>query len=132
MISRRQLPELRIFASVEATLPLEDAPECAALVVPNGNDQRRIHDWFRYKEAFSADLLKYVLGNFTRIGRSQADVQLLDPFCGVGTGLLSAQTLEGLPYRIVSIGIACNPLAVFIARAKLAWPQVDPRHLLTL
>src|SRR5207247_3540285 len=72
------------------------------------------------------------LGNLIRIGRSRADVQLLDPFCGVGTGLLSAQTLQGLPYRITSIGIDCNPLAVFIARAKLAWPQVDPSHLLAL
>lgn len=132
MISRRQLPELRAFARVEAKLPLQDAPECASLVVPNGNGQLPVHHWFRYKEAFSADLLKYVLDHVAIAKRPEADLQLLDPFCGVGTGLLSAQTLEDWPHGISSIGIECNPFAAFIARAKVGWPHVDPERLVNL
>ena len=132
MISRRQLPELRAFGRVEAGLPLRSAPECASLVVPNGNSHRPVHHWFRYKEAFSADLLSYVLDQVSVDWHSRSSIQLLDPFCGVGTGLLSAQLLGSRPCRVESIGIECNPFATFVARTKLAWPRIDPRQLRAL
>ena len=47
---------------------------------------------------------------------------LADPYCGVGTSLLSAQIV---PDRIQSaIGIERNPFVAFIARSKLSWPLV--------
>lgn len=129
MISRRQLPELRAFTRAESTLPMRIAPEYASLVVPNGNGSRPVHQWFKYKEAFSADLLDYVLDHVLVASPLPRNIRLLDPFCGVGTALLSAQLLENRPYRIDSIGIECNPFAAFVARTKVAWPRIDPRRL---
>ncbi|HYC54837.1 MAG TPA: hypothetical protein VEL28_07850, partial [Candidatus Binatia bacterium] len=119
MISRRQLPELRSFASVETRLPIAEAPELGKLVVPNGNSERPGHRWFRYKEAFSADLLTALAERLSF--PTDRTLTLLDPFCGVGTSLLSAQLLSSRGYRIQGVGIECNPLAALIARTKVSW-----------
>lgn len=132
MISRRQLPELRAFARAESELPFRTVPEYASLVVPNGNSAQPVHQWFKYKEAFSADLLEYVLDQADISVPARGRVRLLDPFCGVGTGLLSAQLLNRQGFRPESIGIECNPFSALVARAKLAWPTIDPRRLRVL
>lgn len=131
MISRRQLPELRLFSRAESVLPLGSEPQYASLVVPNGNSGRPVHHWFKYKEAFSADLLEYVLDHVLPSPSFAPPARLLDPFCGVGTSLLSAQLLDR-PYRLESVGIECNPFSAFIARTKVSWPRVDPRRLRSL
>lgn len=129
MISRRQLPELRAFMRAEAQLPLRSAPEYANLVVPNGNSSRAVHKWFKYKEAFSADLVGHILRTQDVEASTGRAVRLLDPFCGVGTGLLSAQLLAETTYRVEAIGIECNPFSAFVAKTKLSWPRIDPRRL---
>jgi hypothetical protein len=132
MISRRQLPELQAFIRAEAGLPFRTAAEYASLVVPNVNRSRAIHQWFKYKEAFSADLLDRLLGDCL-VGRpTPSRIRLLDPFCGVGTSLLSAQLLKPHPYQIASIGIECNPFSAFVARTKVSWPSIDPDRLRAL
>jgi hypothetical protein len=112
-------------------VPLRSAPEYAGLVVPNGNASQPVHHWFKYKEAFSADLLAYLLDSLVVKGSGATQIRLLDPFCGVGTTLLSAQLLRR-PYEVEALGIDCNPLSAFVARTKLAWPRVDPLKLRSL
>jgi hypothetical protein len=127
MISRRQLPELRRYATVENELPIVETPELAQLVVPNGNSERPGYRWFKFKEAFSADLLSVLLERLSV--PPNRDLVLMDPFCGVGTTLLSAQLASSRGYRFRTIGIECNPLAELISRTKLAWHQIDVRKL---
>ena len=51
-------------------------------------------------------------------------LSLLDPYCGVGTTLLSAQIL---PNQVESAtGFERNPFAAFVASSKLSWPEIDP------
>lgn len=125
MISDRDLPELEDYRLLERGLPLEMVPAFAPLVVSNGNESSPIHRWFRYKEAYSAKLLDELLSYLG--GARKRDLVLLDPFCGVGTALLSAQLC---PDRIsCAIGVERNPFAAFVARTKLAWPQIDAQEL---
>ncbi len=125
MISRRQLPELRAYAAAETSLPFALAPEFRTLVVPNGNDARPVHRWFRYKEAFSADLLDYTLKHIDLGLPEGSSFSLLDPFCGVGTSLVSAQLLQREGASIRATGIDCNPFSAFVAQVKTSWPRID-------
>ena len=125
MISRRQLPELRAFARAESELPFRSAPEYASLVIPNSNSRQPVHQWFKYKESFSADLLDHVLDQIDVGTSSGPRIRLLDPFCGVGTSLLSAQLLERQGYQVESVGIECNPFSALVARTKVSWPTID-------
>lgn len=132
MISRRQLPELRAYAQAEAALPVRFRPEYASLVVPNGNETRPVHRWFKYKEAFSANLLDHLLRRVELGLAPTSTVRLLDPFCGVGTSLVSSQLLKSDAYSVEAIGVECNPFSAFVARTKASWPLVDPVRLRAL
>lgn len=127
MIGRNKLPELRVFSEMEKDLPLRVDPCLSSLVVPNGNGSAAGHRWFKYKEAFSSDLLKHVLAKTSCGQDAGATIRILDPFCGVGTSLLSAQLLDGKSIR--ATGIECNPFSAFAARTKLAWNEMDPGKL---
>ena len=122
MIDRKQLPELRTYARVEKELPLRTDLNFAPLVVPNGNGSAACHRWFKYKEAFSSELLAHLL-KMLDLDQSLSDpIRLLDPYCGIGTSLLSAQMLDG---KVVSTGIECHPFSAFTAATKLAWHEMD-------
>ena len=129
MIRREQLPELRNYARAEKEFQLRADPAFARLVVPNGNGLAACHRWFKYKEAFSSELLAPVLAKIDAGGRAHETVRMLDPFCGVGTSLLSAQLLKR---KINPLGIECNPFSAFIARTKLAWHLMDPKKIRAL
>lgn len=129
MISRRQLPELRAFARAESSLPFRSAPEYASLVIPNGNSDQPVHQWFRYKESFSADLLRHVLAQIQVEPSGSSRIRLMDPFCGVGTTLVSAQVLRHRGFQIDSVGIECNPFSTLVARTKIAWRTIDSERL---
>lgn len=125
MISDKDLPELESYRRLEQNLPITADPSFGPLVVSGTNESSPIHRWFKYKESYSGGLLQSIL--------SQASIQtpnglvLLDPYCGVGTSLLSAQTNS---HSIASAtGIERNPFVAFVARAKLGWPQVDINEL---
>jgi hypothetical protein len=122
MIQRDQLPELRSFAKAEQALPLQADPTLAPFVTPNGNLTSPVHRWFRYKESFSSDLLHHLLTLYPLPLGANTPFCLLDPFCGVGTSLLSAQLSQ---ISIASTGIECNPFSAFVAKTKLAWPTID-------
>jgi len=55
------------------------------LVSFQASKDRAIYRWFKYKEAFSADLVRYLLRRF-----SVSTGILLDPFAGSGTALFAA------------------------------------------
>jgi DNA modification methylase len=125
MISDKDLPELESYRLLENNLPLEMVPSFGSLVVSSENDSAPVHRWFRYKEAYSAQLLDNLLSH-AGLGASRSLV-LLDPYCGVGTTLLSAQIN---PDAISSAtGIERNPFVAFVARTKLAWPAIDAQEL---
>ncbi len=64
-----------------------------------------IHRWFRYREAYSPDLIRQL----------QLGARILDPFCGCGSIMVgAAQTGRQ------SVGIDVNPVAIFAAKVKLS------------
>lgn len=72
------------------------------------NRDRPYYRWYRFKEAFSADLVEYLLNQYKIRGR------ILDPFAGVGTALFVASRLG-----IASDGIELLPIGQEIIRTHL-------------
>jgi len=96
---------LTCLEQITGSLPVEHHPELANLVNWGNIRDLPIHRWFRYREAFSPQLIKELsLGN-----------RILDPFCGCGSIMVGAAEMGRC-----SVGIDINPLATFIARTKLA------------
>jgi len=125
VISDKDLPELENYRLLEENLPLESAPAFGSLVVSSENEKSPVHRWFRYKESYSGELLNQLL-SYMRLDTT-GGLALLDPYCGVGTALLSAQTN---PDAVRSAtGIERNPFVAFVARTKLAWPSTDAEEL---
>jgi hypothetical protein len=78
------------------------------------------HGLHEYKGKFNPQVPKAILNIFgMRTGQ-----RVLDPFCGSGTSLVEASHLG-----LSATGTDINPLAVFIANAKLASLQTDPDEL---
>ena len=71
--------------------------------------QLPFHNWFYYKEGYSPKLIDYCL----QLSQVKKPLNILDPFCGVGTTLLRSKELG-----INSIGIDSSPLAIFVSRVK--------------
>lgn len=130
MILEEQLPELAFYRELEKTIPLAERFDYADHVSPNGNVGLPVHRWFRFKESFSAGLLREIVGlKLPSLGKK---FRLLDPFCGVGTTLVAAQEMSAAGYDIEATGIESNPFIAFTARTKLMWPEIDAKGLITL
>jgi len=112
---------LHVYHSYEQTLPLYHATnEHAALTRFNGNREMPVHNWFMFKEGFSANLLSWICNDLPfDLNKAEA---ILDPFCGVGTSLLSAQLAYQGNHHLLLIGVERNPFIHFAAQAKLKWP----------
>jgi SAM-dependent methyltransferase len=123
MITDHDLPELELYRRLECQLPFEIDGSYGRYVTANGNDKAPVHRWFRYKESFSANLLKTVIHELTPGLRGE--VRLLDPFCGVGTALVASQELSALGYQISATGIERNPFAAFVAITKVNWKNIQ-------
>ena len=67
------------------------------------------HNWFDYKHGYSEDLVKAIIASS---GISDTDM-ILDPFCGVGTTNVVAQSLG-----IKNVGYDISPIALLAARVK--------------
>ncbi len=75
-----------------------------------GNKDKHAYGWYKYKEAFSAGLVEFVLTSYN--GRISGKV--LDPFAGIGTTLFAASS-QGIP----ADGIELLPIGQEIIRARL-------------
>ena len=73
------------------------------------NKGRRVYRWYKYKEAFSASLVEYLLNRFGIVSG-----RILDPFAGMGTTLFAAGAV-GLD----ADGIELLPVGQHIVRARL-------------
>lgn len=85
---------------------LEERLTWRSLVSYVGNRNEPVLRWFRYKESFSAELVRRLISEF---GLNEKDF-ILDPFSGLGTTLYTAQG-EGIP----SAGVDLLPLSSFVA-----------------
>lgn len=122
---RHLVQEYRAF---QEELPLRKAePSLEGLVRFNGNKAMPVHGWYSFKEGFSADLLSW-LCKAIPCDLDELDY-ILDPFCGVGTSLLSAQ-LGYQGNEILHVyGVEHNPFIRFVAQAKLSWPEYRPNRI---
>lgn len=89
-----------------------------ALTTFNGNKSRPIHRWFTYKEGFSSTLYPWLVSKLSLV--TERPIRVLDPFCGVGTSLLSAQ-FSIAPVHEALLGIEVNPFVAWVAKVKANW-----------
>lgn len=81
--------------------------------------QRPAYRWYKYKEAFSAQLVEYVLCTYgIHSGR------LLDPFAGSGTALFAASGVG-----LAADGLELLPIGQEIVQARLALRQNEDGEL---
>lgn len=83
------------------------------------NKDEPIYRWFKYKEGFSSNLVKYFLSEY-----SPTPGKILDPFAGVGTTLFTAQEIGWEPY-----GIELLPVGVFTIQAREAAKKINVDEL---
>jgi hypothetical protein len=76
------------------------------------DEDRAVHDWYRFVLSFPPHLVRKYLEKFA-VGRNS---MVPDPFCGTGTTLVECKKL-GIP----SAGIEANPVAAFASGVKVDW-----------
>lgn len=69
-----------------------------------------IHRWFPYLQGYSSQIVEELI----RVTNVKKGETILDPFCGVGTTLVSCK-MKG----INSIGFDISPLSVFVSQVKV-------------
>lgn len=108
---------LRLYSQLERDFSVDyRIQDFQHLVRSNNNINRPIHRWFPFKEAFSCDLLPKMFHEWGF--KKNTKLKLLDPFCGVGTSIISAYDLIQHGWNIQAIGIECNPFLQFVASTK--------------
>jgi DNA modification methylase len=85
------------------------SPEFHNLVTFIPNKREPIHNWYYYKEGYSSDLVKHFIDKWN----ISKDSVVLDPFCGVGTTLLTCKQNS-----ISSVGVDVSPLTVLASQVK--------------
>jgi DNA modification methylase len=88
------------------------------LVSFQGNKERPAFRWYKYKEAFSAPLIDYLLARYDITKGA-----ILDPFAGAGTALFVAAD-AGLN----ADGIELLPIGQEIVRTRLLIRKLKPEH----
>jgi len=96
-------------ASVETAMRTEERYDLGKLVTFKPNKRLPIYNWFHFKEAFSRNFVKPMLNQF--------DIHeggwVLDPFCGVGTTLLTAKERG-----VNAVGVDAHPVFAFVSQVK--------------
>ena len=94
---------------------VDRSADYSGLVVPAGNDSQAVHRWFRYKEAYSHQLVERIFKDAS--DEAPEGLKLIDPFAGGGTSLVSGLTQKtAFPAHVV--GLERNPFVAAIATAK--------------
>jgi len=75
-------------------------------------EDRDIHDWFRFVLSYPPHLVKHYLDEFG----AEPGMTLLDPFCGTGTTLV-----EGKKQGLNVLGLEANDYCQFASKTKLEW-----------
>jgi DNA modification methylase len=78
------------------------------------------HRWFEFKEGFSETLVRSAIGS---VG-SSSKTQILDPFAGSGTTVVTAAKLG-----VKALGLEVNPFLAFAGKAKCAPRRVRRKPL---
>lgn len=108
---------------------IDNSSKYHALVTANGNREHPVQRWFHLKEAFSLHLLQTLLNDWnTSIDSIN---RVLDPFCGIGTSLLSSQMLAKRYGKadLEAVGIERNPFLHFVSDAKLRWHEYESQRV---
>ena len=79
------------------------------------NKKNPFYRWFKYKEGFSSNLVKYYIKKYAYEGK-----EILDPFSGAGTTLFAAAELG-----CNATGIELLPVGVFAVEARKAAEKID-------
>jgi DNA modification methylase len=85
------------------------SPELHNLVTFIPNKREPIHNWYYYKEGYSRGLVEH----FIKKWNMKKNQTVLDPFCGVGTTLLTCKQ-----NNIPSFGVDVSPLTVLVSQVK--------------
>jgi len=116
---------IRAYGAFQQTIPvLAPTSDIRDIARFNGNKDAPIHRWFSFKEGFSASLLPWLCHAVPLYPESIRNI--LDPFCGSGTSLLSAQLHFPCSQPPDLVGVEHNPFIRFVAEAKLSWPHYSP------
>jgi len=83
------------------------------------NKDEPVYRWFKYKEGFSAQLVKYFLSEY-----SPKPGRVLDPFAGVGTTLFAGRELGWESY-----GVELLPVGIFVVQAREVVQDIDRNKL---
>lgn len=92
--------------------PSKKPPRANGIANKLGQEDRVVHEWYRFVLSFPPHLVRDYIDNF---GLNQKHV-ILDPFCGTGTTLIESR-LSG----IRPVGIEANKFAYFATSIKLDW-----------
>ncbi|NYZ74141.1 hypothetical protein H0O00_03285 [Candidatus Micrarchaeota archaeon] len=87
-------------------MKLIEKPELGRYMTFELSKEKPVHGWFWYKEGYAPEIVDYAI-------QDCKPAAILDPFCGVGTTLLTAKEKA-----IESVGVDASPLAVFVSRTK--------------
>lgn len=118
----------RLMNRLDEKLPVRDArSQYSSKVSFEEARDYPVHRWYYYKEGYSPRLLQLM----TRELGLERDISLLDPFSGVGTSVLSASQLTS-PRCVRALGMEHNPFALFVAKTKLGWRDLDAKKLRAL
>lgn len=88
---------------------ITDGSSFTTLVNFKNNKKIPKHNWYDYKQGYAEDLVKQII----ETEKPDKNHYILDPFCGVGTSNVVAQSLG---YK--SIGFDINPVAYLAASVK--------------
>jgi SAM-dependent methyltransferase len=91
---------------------ISERPDLGRYMTFELSKEKPVHNWFWYKEGFAPELVRWAIDDY-RERAGSLPTALLDPFCGVGTSLLSAKEAH-----LQSAGVDASPLAVFVSKAK--------------
>ncbi|SDH53901.1 DNA methylase [Pedobacter terrae] len=108
--------------ALQLKFPVTDGSKFATEVNFKNNRSVAKHNWFDYKHGYSEALVSSIIEH----NSPNKNSYILDPYCGVGTTNLAAQSLG---YK--SIGFDINPVAILAASVKCAFYSVEDKTTIT-